>query len=429
MNSARILRSWIGEVYLASCVRTPLGRYNGSLKHVTDSRLGAIVIDSVLQRSAIDKTNVDHVLIETNDTAMRDMMSFAGLSDTTNYSIVCGCNGLKSIAPAIDLLTSGGVNVTVSGGTSTWSDQDYTKCIELLNQNIHTKNAYLRGKYLCAGLTRLEKAKKNGCLLEETQPIIIPGHPRLNRSPVTLIEDESEVRNPQDGPLGSFVDGAAACVLTTKHFLSDIKVSPIGIVSSLVEASSPEQSAKSILEANNLSQSDIDLWQINDISFDSYHRTLSELHINEDRVNIHSGTAIMGYNAGMSGLHNMIQLVQSLKPNQKGIVVHGTFESAMSILIEKLPVKSNFITPQKKPVLTLYTKDPCPLCDELKLELAPYIERVHLEEVYLTPESYWYKLYRYEIPVLFLGGRFVCRNKFDSRVFEKILRDIEDELQ
>ncbi|KAL1457842.1 hypothetical protein WDU94_008032 [Cyamophila willieti] len=428
MNSARVLRSWIGEVYLASCVRTPLGRYDGSLKHVTKSRLGAIVIDSVLQRSAIDKTSVDHVLVETNDTSMRDMISYAGLPDTTNYSIVCGCNGLKSIAPAIDLLTRGGLNVTVCGGTSTWSEHDNTKCIELLNQDIHTKNADLREKYLCSRMKRLEEVKKNGCSLEELQPIIIPGHPRLNRSPVTLTEDETECKNSQDVSLIPLVDGAAACVLTTKHFLNDIKVSPIGKIVSLVEASSLEESAKSILETNNLCQSDVDLWQINDISFDSYQRTLNELDINEDRVNIHSGTSIMGFNPGMSGFHNMIQLVQALKANQKGIVVHGTSESAVSILIEKLPVKSNSITSQKKPVLTLYTKDPCPLCDELKLELAPYLERVHLEDVYLTPESYWYKLYRYEIPVLFLGGRFVCRNKFDSRVFQKILQDIEDEL-
>ncbi|XP_008473217.2 glutaredoxin-like protein C5orf63 homolog [Diaphorina citri] len=101
----------------------------------------------------------------------------------------------------------------------------------------------------------------------------------------------------------------------------------------------------------------------------------------------------------------------------------------MSVLLEKLPVKSTFITSQRKPMLNLFTKDPCPLCDELKLELTPYLDRVHLEEVYLTPESYWYKLYRYEIPVLFLGGRFVCRNRFNAQVFETLLKNIEKELQ
>ncbi|XP_040097688.1 glutaredoxin-like protein C5orf63 homolog isoform X3 [Oryx dammah] len=44
------------------------------------------------------------------------------------------------------------------------------------------------------------------------------------------------------------------------------------------------------------------------------------------------------------------------------------------------------------PVLTLFTKDPCPLCDEAKEVLEPYRNRFILQEVDITlPEnSAWY---------------------------------------
>ncbi|NP_001375233.1 glutaredoxin-like protein C5orf63 isoform 3 [Homo sapiens] len=45
------------------------------------------------------------------------------------------------------------------------------------------------------------------------------------------------------------------------------------------------------------------------------------------------------------------------------------------------------------PVLTLFTKDPCPLCDEAKEVLKPYENRFILQEVNITlPEnSVWYE--------------------------------------
>ncbi|KAM6148947.1 glutaredoxin-like protein C5orf63 homolog isoform 1-T1 [Erethizon dorsatum] len=61
------------------------------------------------------------------------------------------------------------------------------------------------------------------------------------------------------------------------------------------------------------------------------------------------------------------------------------------------------------PVLTLFTKDPCPLCDEAKELLKPYKNRFILQEVDITlPEnSAWYER---EAPlmnwtVVFIGRR------------------------
>ncbi|CAG5134421.1 unnamed protein product [Candidula unifasciata] len=80
---------------------------------------------------------------------------------------------------------------------------------------------------------------------------------------------------------------------------------------------------------------------------------------------------------------------------------------------------------RKLPVLTLYTKQPCPLCDEALHHLEPFLDQVVLEKVDITsPENRaWWKLYRYEIPVFHLNGRFLMKHKADLDIFKTALSD------
>lgn len=80
---------------------------------------------------------------------------------------------------------------------------------------------------------------------------------------------------------------------------------------------------------------------------------------------------------------------------------------------------------QQKPILTLYTKNPCPLCDELVEELAPYMHRLHLEEVDITkPENRtFFKQYRYDIPVLHFNGEFLCMHRLDVELLDTKLNE------
>ncbi|KAM7024303.1 glutaredoxin-like protein C5orf63 homolog isoform 1-T2 [Acridotheres tristis] len=80
-----------------------------------------------------------------------------------------------------------------------------------------------------------------------------------------------------------------------------------------------------------------------------------------------------------------------------------------------------------KPVLTLFTKKPCPLCDEAKEVLEPYKRRFILQEVDITlPEnSVWYDKYKYDIPVFHLNGKFLMKHRVDIQKFEDRLRKLE----
>ncbi|XP_009996456.1 PREDICTED: glutaredoxin-like protein C5orf63 homolog [Chaetura pelagica] len=80
-----------------------------------------------------------------------------------------------------------------------------------------------------------------------------------------------------------------------------------------------------------------------------------------------------------------------------------------------------------KPVLTLFTKKPCPLCDEAKEVLEPYKRRFILQEVDIThPEnSAWYDKYKYDIPVFHLNGKFLMKHRVDIQKFEDRLTQLE----
>ncbi|KAJ8287273.1 hypothetical protein GJAV_G00049650 [Gymnothorax javanicus] len=81
------------------------------------------------------------------------------------------------------------------------------------------------------------------------------------------------------------------------------------------------------------------------------------------------------------------------------------------------------------PVLTLFTKDPCPLCDEAKEVLEAYKHKFVLQEVDITrPEnSVWYDRYKYDIPVFHLNGQFLMMHRVSLTLLEKRLAKIQDE--
>ncbi|KAG7237121.1 hypothetical protein INR49_032783 [Caranx melampygus] len=79
------------------------------------------------------------------------------------------------------------------------------------------------------------------------------------------------------------------------------------------------------------------------------------------------------------------------------------------------------------PTLTLFTKDPCPLCDEAKEALEPIKHRFVLQQVdiSLQENKVWFDRYRWDIPVFHLNGQFVMKHRVDIVLLDKLLQDAE----
>jgi len=81
-----------------------------------------------------------------------------------------------------------------------------------------------------------------------------------------------------------------------------------------------------------------------------------------------------------------------------------------------------FRRPDRPPVpLTLYTRAKCPLCDELKQELARarVRDRYELTEVDIDADPELTERYGRSIPVLAIGGRVAFKGRMRAREFER----------
>lgn len=79
------------------------------------------------------------------------------------------------------------------------------------------------------------------------------------------------------------------------------------------------------------------------------------------------------------------------------------------------------------PILTLFTKDPCPLCDDAKEVLELFKHRFVLQQVDISlPENrVWLDRYRWDIPVFHWNGQLVMKHRVDVPLLDRLLKDAE----
>ena len=78
---------------------------------------------------------------------------------------------------------------------------------------------------------------------------------------------------------------------------------------------------------------------------------------------------------------------------------------------------------ETRPVLTLFTKENCQLCDEALDQLGPDLRNVKLELIDIEEEGREadYDKFRYEIPVFFFNKKFLCKNRIDLEKFHEAI--------
>lgn len=113
------------EVVIVDAVRTPIGRYGGSLKDVRPDDLAALVIRKIVERNKIDPAEIEDVLLgcanqsgEDNRNVARMAVLLAGLPVTVGGGTVnrlCG-SGLMAVNDAARAIATGCGDVYIGGG-------------------------------------------------------------------------------------------------------------------------------------------------------------------------------------------------------------------------------------------------------------------------------------------------------------------------
>src|SRR6185369_6630339 len=123
----------MGDVYVIEALRTPWGSFNGMLADVEAPQLASTVIKGLLEKSGLDPSAVDEVIIGQvlsggcGKAPARQALRLAGLPDTTHamtINKVCG-SGLKAIMLASDSIKLGESQLVIAGGMENMSRAPY----------------------------------------------------------------------------------------------------------------------------------------------------------------------------------------------------------------------------------------------------------------------------------------------------------------
>src|ERR1700682_4333839 len=123
----------MGDAFLLSATRTPIGKYLGGLADLSAPQLGAVAVAEALRRAQAPVGRVEGVIIGhvlqagAGQNPARQAALKAGLPDTiAAYTVnkVCG-SGLKAVMLAAQALRAGDAELIVAGGMESMSRAPY----------------------------------------------------------------------------------------------------------------------------------------------------------------------------------------------------------------------------------------------------------------------------------------------------------------
>lgn len=121
------------EVVIVSAVRTPIGKFQGSLQTYTAPKLGALVVCEAVKRAKVDPAKVDECIMGcvlqagVGQAPARQVAIFAGLPvhvGALTVNQVCG-SGLRAVALAAQAIQTGDADIIVAGGMESMTNAPY----------------------------------------------------------------------------------------------------------------------------------------------------------------------------------------------------------------------------------------------------------------------------------------------------------------
>ena len=365
------------EIVILSAVRTPVGRYLGSLANVPATKLGSIVIAEALKRAGVDVAEVDEVIMGNvlqaglGQNPARQASMLAGIPQETpawTLNIVCG-SGMKPVHLAAQMIKAGDADVVVAGGMENMSAAPYlipkarsgyrmgdgTLVDEMIRDGLWCAfNDYHMGntaeniaeKY---GITRERQdevayqsqmraaaAIAEGKFKEEIVPVEIPqkrGDPKIfdtdehGRADTTM--DGLAKLAPafkKDGTVtagnaSGINDAAGAFVVTSKEWADKRGIKPLVTVVDYATAAldpaymgmGPYYATLKVMEKSGMTVDQMDFIESNEAFASQCGAIADLLAFDNDKTNVRGGAIALGHPIGASGARILTTLIYTLK--------------------------------------------------------------------------------------------------------------------
>lgn len=367
------------NVVIAGSARTPMGGLMGALSSVRSPDLGAISIKAAIERSGLTPADIDEVIMGCvlpaglGQAPARQASRAAGIPDSsgcTTINKMCG-SGMQAVIMAHDQIKAGTNRIMIAGGMENMSQAPYllpkarggmrmghgqvmdSMFLDGLEDAYEgglmgvfaqrTADNYSLGReamdaFAIDSLNKSLEAIRNGWFSDEIAAVTVTG-----RGGETVVDTDEQPGNarpdkiPQlkpafskDGTVtaansSSISDGGSALVLATEAAAVSRGLTPQArIVAHATHARLPAEftlapigAIQKVLDKAGWSQSDVDLYEINEAFAVVTLLAIQELGLDATKVNVHGGACALGHPIGSSGSRILVTLINALK--QRGL--------------------------------------------------------------------------------------------------------------
>lgn len=365
------------EVVIVSAVRTPIGRFLGTLSNIPAHQLGSIAIKGALDKINLKPELVNEVLMghvvqaNAGQAPARQAALGAGIPvhvPCTTVNKVCS-SGMKAVMQGAQSIALGDNDIVVAGGMESMSliphyvhlrqGQKFgpTTFVDGLQRDglVDAYNQEAMGVYadLCATKHHISRAEQDhfaiqsykrsaeawasGRFDEEVVPVEVP---QRRGEPLIFKEDE-EYKNikfekvsslrpafTKDGTAtaansSTINDGAGAVILMSKEKADELGLKPLATIRSYADAAqkpedfttAPAKALPIALKKAKLDIKDIQFFEFNEAFSVVGLANMKILGLTDQNVNVNGGAVSIGHPLGCSGVRIIITLLHILKQN------------------------------------------------------------------------------------------------------------------
>jgi acetyl-CoA C-acetyltransferase len=368
-------------VYILSAVRTPIGKFGGSLASLTAADMGVVAAKAAMERAGVHPEQIEETIFGNARQAgggpnpARQISVRSGVPvEVPAYTVNKACaSGMKSIALAYQSIVLGDSNCILAGGTESMSRVPYLLDQARWGYRMGTQelvDGMYRDGFFCplakmvmgetaevlaeqykisreeqdefalTSQTRAARAIAAGRFDAELVPVTIEG----KKSSTTFTRDEhpfpdasieklaklapvfSKTGTISAGNSSGITDGAAAVVVASEYFVKQNNLKPLARISAVTSAGvdprtmgiGPVPALQKLADKHNLRLHEFGLVELNEAFAAQVLACDRALNFNRDRLNVNGGAIALGHPIGCTGTRITVTLLhEMLKRNTK----------------------------------------------------------------------------------------------------------------
>jgi len=365
------------EAVIVSAVRTPVGRFQGTLMSLSASDLGGVAVRAAVERASVEPASIDEVLMGNvvlagqGQAPARQAAIKAGLPPTigaTTVNKICG-SGLKTVMLAAAMIGVGDGDIFVAGGMESMNNGPYLlpkarfgyrlgdgKLVDAMvhdglwcafeNHHMGKSAEWIAHEY---NLTREEldeyaynsqmkavAAIDEGRFKDEIAPVEVP---QRKKDPIIFDTDEVPRRDTSleklarlrpafqadgivtAGNAPGITDGAAATVVMSRAKAEELGIQPLARIVAYDQAAveplkiftAPIFAVRKLLEKTSTTVDDYDLFEVNEAFASQTLADGKDLGLPWEKVNVNGGAIALGHPIGCSGARVLVTLIYALR--------------------------------------------------------------------------------------------------------------------